>query len=445
MNKYILFFLMLIFALSAYKVARRHFLSPTFLSSSMFALNTFGYIILYQYIGRDISRLTLMVVVLFEASVFLGECAAEVFVVNKRNRKGISKNVAVFSDILDIYISRQRTYMLAAFTVIIAILRFFKVYSYVKGKGITQLFSVISSARADYANGLVSMGPILAAAYYVCLIIAYIYALLFIQSLLILKQKRWYLLTPILGYALCIVSTTARTEYIKLGCAFIASILLCQVLKENKKINFVKVGISFALFGAFFLWYGFVVRGNSYVDRTSVLGNIVGYSSASLYGLDEFLRNPWQTNQRFGMYTLDYIYSIIGKDYTIGYEPTYYMAVAKSNIYTSLTYPIQDYGIAGMLLLKALLSFITVKIQNACIHSSINSYKFYALYILMCHNIYIFLLAPIGDKAFSLYLNPKYMIELLAGYCLALIIGMKFSYKTNDRLYRLRSPLKSKG
>ena len=100
MNKYILFFLMLIFALSAYKVARRHFLSPTFLSSSMFALNTFGYIILYQYIGRDISRLTLMVVVLFEASVFFGECAAEVFVVNKRNRKGISKNVAVFSDIL---------------------------------------------------------------------------------------------------------------------------------------------------------------------------------------------------------------------------------------------------------------------------------------------------------------------------------------------------------
>ncbi len=433
MVTFLLFIIMFSITMWSYKYSKRNFLSLTFLSSAMFTLLSFIYIIFYKYIGRDLSFRTLVIIVSSQFCSALGEFIGNKIVFGERNSEDLCRRKKetefYFSNICEIYISKKRTFLIFLLTLLIAILRYLKLYQYLISNGIaTNFLSVISDVRVEYSLGKVRMGGVLAAAYYISLVIGYIYSFLFVQTILKTHKKKLYLLLPVFGYALCVISTTSRSEYIKLAFAFITAFMINYIYNKKKKINFIKFGVWACIFSFFFLWYGFVIRGVRNEGISSIIRNIVSYSSASLYGLDEYLKNPWVENKYFGQYTLNNIYALLGHETISGYEPTFFMSNAKSNIYTSLVKPIQDYGIGGMLISRLILGLVSAKIQEVFIYKNLKEMSYFLWFIFECHLVYIFLMIPIGDKAYIFFLYPKYLLELIISFFISIFLLIRIKY-----------------
>ena len=217
--------------------------------------------------------------------------------------------------------------------------------------------------------------------------------------------------------------------------------LVCNALKGRRKINFAKVGVFCTLFVAFFLWYGYAIRGITFSSSNSIVDNIVSYSCASLYGFDELLYSAVQKTSMFGENTLRNVYSFFGEKVGIDYQKTYYMQNMSSNIYTWLDFTYIDFGIVGLCVTRFMLAFLVVKLQKWFFRTSFRSYLFYFIFIVVCHNVYIFLMAAIGDKTYIFYLYPKYLLELLVGGILAFLFGLRFSFKKSSSIINLKGSL----
>ena len=426
---------MLLITILSYKMSKQHFLSPTFLSAISFTLISLEYYFFMNRIGRDISITLCCLIVLSEIMVALGEYLAERFIIVKKSNVIKNKHADNFIIAKKLQVSKNRTYILTLIMLLVAYARIAKLTD---SAGVKELVTAVSTLRYSVARGGISYGALLAIMYYFSQFISYIYAFLFVYCLVIEKKMKIYLLLPVISYSICIISTTSRTEYIKLVCAFLTAFFVCNILCERRKINWIKLGFYSASFVCFFLWYGFSVRGITFNGINSIIDNIVAYSCASLYGMDEYLKNPWAKNEIWGAYTLRNIYAIIGKDVNIGYEPTYFMLHGKSNIYSSLAFLIQDYGIMGMFIVRFFTSYIVTKIQKYFLMTPYFTRRYYFLFIAICHNIYIFLMSPIGEKAYLFYLYPKYFAELIVGGILA-FIGMRFAYITSNERLVLKS------
>ncbi|WP_029322702.1 oligosaccharide repeat unit polymerase [Butyrivibrio sp. AE3004] len=424
------FIAMLIIAMLAYSLSSYKFFSLTFLSSAMFVCVLLLYFVFFEYLGKDITWKTSFVLIGAELFIAIGEILARprVYISDEsleKTRASIVKNREFFGNQL-IYVSSIQILFTSIFVYIVAGVRYMRLYRITKESGVNvNFFSLISKARILYISGEIEFGPILAAGYYITQLIGYIYVYYFMINLLITKKIRVALLFPVVGYCLCIVSTTARTEYIKLACAFVVSYLSYCIYTSINNINILKIGKWAFVFGAFFFGYGFAVRGVRMGAGVEAVGkNIVAYSCSAIYGIDYYLNHPWRENQYFGKYTLDAIYSLVGKHPSVGFEPFFFMKNAKSNIYTALVRPIQDYGILLMLFSRSLLGFVCAKLQGIYLHTNINSKWYLFWYIIECHVLYIFLLMPIGDKTSIILLNPKYLVEIIVAYIIIIFFGM---------------------
>lgn len=428
MYRYILFAVMYFITLLSYNFSKKKYLSPTFISSAMFTLFSGAYIVFYSYMGRDILPVTCYAIIMSEIGIYLGEVLAEHIVFHQ---KGSNHN-RMMNKIVAIEISKSITLIIAILILVIAILRLMILRRSYDGNLSVSLSGLISNVRSDSVSGLVSFGPILSAFYYVSLCLAYVYTFAFVQKIVCTKKIAVLYLLPVFSYCICIVSTTSRSEFIRLACAFIAAALLCNFFKNKKKINMVKASVFAFLFIVFFLWYGFAIRGITFLGRNSIWSNVVGYSCASIYGLDEYLRSSHQANELFGKYTFEYIYTLFGEKIYNTVEATYVMPKGNSNIYTALVKPIQDFGIIGMAFEKLIFSFVSVKIINICINMRFSLNKFYFTFIILTHIFYIYFMEPVGEKASYLFLNPGYLMRLIVGFLLSLIIGFRVLYSFED-------------
>lgn len=432
MYKYILFIVLYFITIFSYNFTKKRYLSPTFISSAMFTMFVGAYIIFYRHMGRDILPITMSSIILSELGILIGEILAENMFFH---RSTSDENSFLNNKLLDINISNSFTVSLSIVILVIAWFRIRILQSLYGGSLIRGLSGLITNTREDSVSGLVSFGPILSALYYFSLCTAYVYAFVFVQKLISVRKIELIYLLPVLSYCVCIVSTTSRSEFIRLACAFIAAALLCSTFRNKKKINLAKASIFAGLFIIFFLWYGFSVRGITFSGGSSIWSNVVGYSCASIYGLDEYLRTTHITNELFGKYTFEYIYTLFGKEILNTIEKPYVMAVGHSNIYTSLVKPIQDFGIWGMIFEKLFFSFVSVKIINKCINKEFSTNKFYFLFIIVTHILYIYLMSPIGEKASYLYLNPGYLVRITISFLILIFIGFKVQYQFDNRFF----------
>lgn len=433
MNCILLFFGNLLIAYFSYNFSEHKILSPTFLSSAMYTLFSLEYFCFNNIIGADISGKVLKIVLFSELFIIIGEYLANHTTINN-NRKQVDNKTAV-KNIQSIYVPMTCTVFFAIIGFVTFVLRLIKL---LQAYGGGSLATIIIESRYFVARGVFSFGPVLSALYYISFVASNIFILLFVQCIIYEKKIKVELLLPVLSYLLCAMTTTSRTEFIKLACSFLTAVLVSTTIGGNKKIKIYKLAIAGCAFIAFFIWYGYIMRGVSYTSGNGIIKTIVDYSCASLYGLDYYLENPWEQNTKFGMYTLSNIYALFGENLVDEFEPTYYMALGKSNIYTSLNRPIQDYGIMGMLISRALLSFIAVKFQKLMKRTSVGSKRFFLLFIVICYNVYIFLMAPVGDKAANFYLNPKYIAELVIAFILVFELGMNIQYHTKSGIIKIR-------
>ena len=89
--------------------------------------------------------------------------------------------------------------------------------------------------------------------------------------------------------------------------------------------------------------------------------------------MDDFIREPWKKNTLIGEYTLSNLYYWCNKLFMSDFHiPEYHLPffsykVGKSNIYTAFAFPIQDFGIIGMLFTRILIGYIFSKIRKKAI------------------------------------------------------------------------------
>lgn len=415
MNTFLLFVLMCLIAYIMQRYSRYRFLSPSFISSAMFAVLALIYTLCLPVIRYEISLYSVLVVLLSELAIVFGEIIAlrtEISGYGKKKREDIS---AIFQRCEDLNISNSVVIVFSVITLTLFLIRYMELSS-LSGSG---NFSSIVSLYKDYDTGahVVNLSLLTTVGYYFSQVTAFLFSFLFVASLY--KGKRnFILLLPVVVFALCAATTASRTEFFKIAGAFVLSYFICCFLAKDWKIKLKKILIIFAVFLLLFFWYGFAFRGIVFSGFDSIVSSVISYSCASLYGLDSFFSNPWDPDSTFGAHVFYNVYSLFG-----GADIDYFEKMqvvgnsgVRSNISTSLTPLIHDFGIGGLLFCRVLFAFLYIKVLDMLFEKRPGSFGFYFWYLLAVLNIFIVVFIGTGDKASGIYFNPKYLLELIISF-----------------------------
>ena len=443
--------LLLIITFFFYSFFKGDFLSPTLISSSLFLLFSFLYCVLYSYIQEDITAKTVIVIILTMFSIFVGEVVSR-----KINIKHITKTSVISSGIAkDIIFSKKVIIIWFIIMLITAIYRFYDLYQFSRTLGNSSIWSTTASVRLALVKGLytgdvnhLNMITFLFTGMSEIVCYASIYYLTY--RLVYFKIFDKMLLLPIVGYCLSLVSFTSRTDYIKLAIGFILVYMFLSMRKNGT------VGISsktitrlirFGIFAViFFFGYGYITRlggGESDATNTSLANNIVAYAPAAILGLSRFLSNQiglgfgkgFGTNGYFGYWTLQDLYTSFGITHVSvpqsNLKMFYYGNNVRSNIYTALVLPIQDYGMLASLIIKFFEGVFAGIVLKFFKQSKIMTNSGVILWVLYTQIYYCFFYFPIADR-FMQYLSFSTLVKYtIFAY---ITIGFLFPYRTVNKL-----------
>lgn len=413
---FLLFVVSMVITTISFFVVKKKFLSPFLATSLVITVFSSIYILNISIINGDIQAKTAMVILLMLTAVGIGEWMANRITM----KKGGSCAKSLSSEIIDIQISKRRTVIIFVIMIYAAMSRFYRLFLFTKEFGNNNIFDTIRRARPFLSSGI-SGGPVIdlttpdvSVITYLANPICYFYLFWFTYLLVRKKQKRLYLLLPVLGNGLILASSTSRTVFIIIATGFITAYAYTDYINSKKRKISIKLIFFGLLFVAMFFAYGNIVRGVG-----SSLGwrnTIFAYSSAGIYGLDHYLKEPWQENIIFGQRTLKPIYDLLGKSISIETNntvlPFYLWGKGQgdqfsSNLYSSLVLPIQDYGIWGMCFARLLAAFLTIWIEktmeNKNTYKGIFFFEFYFLNML----IYSFLNVLIADRFYSTFFDLR--------------------------------------
>ena len=155
---------------------------------------------------------------------------------------------------------------------------------------------------------------------------------------------------------------------------------------------------------------------------------------------------PWKPNSYFGMYSLKSLYlffNIKSKSEVPSLSlPFFSYAQGSSNIYSSLTCPLQDFGFAGMLITRFLLAYISIKIEDMMFDTNVNDVLVPIKMTIMCLTLYCFIYVGIADMAPSLFFNPSRMLQLGFGYFCAYFTANYYFIDSEGRKLHLKHKIR---
>ena len=414
-----------------YFFINRKLLSPTIISCICWDVFLMIYIIFYQNILYELSVFTYLIIIMSIIFTLIGEYfATKIYFVKK---KTLNRNLFCNKKRY-IKTSKYITYLIFLGSILIAIYRFYDLYKFSLTLGNNSgIFNTIASTRLAYALGEYTGGNLIISLLTItCEISCYAYIFILLNNSLIAKKVDIINALPIVGYFFIIISFTNRTEYLRIGFAFITILLYFvysyySIYNKKNKI-FKKIILFCGIIVIFFFGYGNLTRGQS--EDESLANNIVAYSSGALVGLDQYLLNGWEKNPYFGYYTLQEFYSFFNVQHNI--EPQHHLTFfsynigrSQSNIYTSLVLPIQDYGIIGMLISRLFIAFLATKIFNYTLQVQ-NIKKLIVMLTITCLFGYMYLNVGIADRFCNYLLSPSTIIKYTLVSYIVIMFLIKF-------------------
>ena len=406
----------------AYKTSALKLLSPTFLSSGMFCGFSIIYILSFNFIGQDIKTKTVIYILSSLFLTYVGELIANRFTEKKSLLNNSSSISIATTEYRRFYMpSFKVTCIITAVMLIVAIIRFVNLRYFASQYGsFNDFMSMMSTARIAVNQGEdfnLSSG-IIAQIVYLSTGVCFFYTYIFLEQIILLKSKKYYLLLPIIFDCLIEFSTTGRTSIIMIVIGFIVSYfhILVTHNKGYKLRLSKKLYIYIFLFLVVFFIYGGLRKGNNASEVIDeIVGSIVSYSCAGIYGLDYYLEHPWSPNSYFAAYTGRNIYSLLGIEHNYIPDanlPFYLFGDGGgSNIYTSLVLPIQDYGIGGLFITRVILAIISTWILNVYLRKDTSKRSIYIYNLLAIFIVNGYINTPIADRFYTFFLNPMLLIR----------------------------------
>jgi len=409
----VLFFVSLLLAVLAERRSKLRFFSPTFLSAGMFAVYSFIYIITFYNMKSDISLNTVLVITAALLATAFGEFIANYYKsINRENRNYKS---SVLNSNIHIKISKIKVYIYSA------VMLFFFVYNFRTLRSVTLEYSEMESfdgildmmvyaRQALLQRGYAIHGVLINQIIYLHEVVILIFIYAFMNNLLVCKKKDWYMLLPLIPDFLYRFETTSRSSFIFLIFGVVAIYLKIKMdhilLRFSWKI-ILAVSVAFVVLYI----YGNIRNANNW----GIVSYLQSYTCGSIYAFDHLLKRGIENSPYFGFYMFKNIYNTLNIQHDV--LPSQLMFVNFSNtrgltnIYTSLMYPVSDFGIVGMIIIRifeSILGYLIIAKFRIGRNNKASSYLsiYFAVAMIFC-----FLYSPINDLFPDYLWNPGIMIR----------------------------------
>jgi hypothetical protein len=370
---YILILLLLAMWAAAYRINRGNLISAWIISISMYIFVSAVYIAALDYFDRDITAVTVKVVItaliFFGAGEIIGRKIPRLTLRDPLKERRIKGRVWLGLPL------EMTSSEIVIFTLICVGVTLFKMKALMGISGSSSLRGIFTAAREAAVTGSVSYGILINQLSVLSECLAYYCSLAFFYNWIILKSRKLRLLLPVVAYFMLLICSTGRVGIIEL----ITVMCVCGFslyLKKNKwnpKISNKKI-ILITLFAIILFIAIFRITGllTGRTQKYSFFRNISGYTAASLFGLDIVLRSETvisDTPRLFGQSVFRNIYVLLREwGFDIPQIPpfdTFYFWVGgSSNIYTGLYKVLMDFGFTGLYLTRFLLGFIYARLAG---------------------------------------------------------------------------------
>jgi oligosaccharide repeat unit polymerase len=433
---YILFILLISFAIFSYIIFGENILSPTVIATIMFAVSTFVAMINVNIWKFTIAPITVVVILTSLMAFGIGEFLVHVMYYNKKRQITyiLPQRLIEISFLVILFLSIVLIFLVFHYyseTVKVA-----KYYGYTDGPlmlwYVRQSYSDLDSPVARDAIALYSSR--------ISEILAYIFTYIFLYNYIFFKAKKIIrYIFPVLVYIPYIILTGGRTGFIILVTVWIivGSLFFLQKNKWNRHImkKIIIVGIiGIGAFFSFFIFAGSFRNSKMLESGISILSEYIG---VCIPGLDNYIVNYSGIKAKyFGGQSFREIYASlrqIGIDIPISYtqyrsgdEITHlHGLVGPRNAATIIESYINDFGFLGLYILffiwGYLFSFFFEQIRNKRNYGLIiYSYMLYGVTeFIVTERIFTLFFSSIFIKKFILivffnylFLDKRYINEI---------------------------------
>lgn len=429
---YLLTVSLLLLLVTVFLIKRSNVLSPSFIIIGSFFVVALFYCVFFGTIGRDISFKTAIIILISLIMFFFGEMLfnikfkdpALVFSKgeNSKPRTIISLfSIFVFSlTIIAITIIRY-VYIARLFGSSLSISSFIVNYSSLR-------FKLVHNPSVLSLPSWVGYLTIIAGEmFHLCFFF-------FVKDVVYYKKANLLYLVPVFLYILMLVTYTSRTVFLEAAsyCLFSFGFLSISKVRDIKRAIRKILLFAIASFSLFIVaFYSIGILTNKITDFSS---NIVGYTAASLVGLDTFLANGYEILPLSEKRTLFGIFSFLSK---LGfsfpesdlYLPYFDYNGQTSNIYTCLMEPIWDYGVLPMLVTRIILGLVFSIVYYICM-KQIKSNK-EGVSICLISTYYYLIIASIDDK-FITMLGSYFVYQIIANIIVVRLFLKRNKQRKND-------------
>lgn len=437
---------MFILAFMSIGINNNSLLSTSLFTSISFLISAIVYCVSLGIIGSDISIKTLIVITSAVIFMIFGEFVGKTAAIPSiRFKLGTETQDRIRGAY---YLSHKKIIYFFLLEMIVFVIRFYDLFKFSRTLGNSSILRTIGAVRLAYATGeYVSSGIIIRIAIFATIIIefvAYAYLYFYFYNRILRNIKDSFLIIPFIGYMIILLSVTGRTQYISsIMMVITMMIYLNEVKNENRGIgkktlhNIAKIGFVgiIALFA-----YGSLSRNGD--SGNSLLSSINAYLGASLYGLDitmgKTLYGIDGTEISFGYYTLQNLHSFLN-DFGFSFKipsfhhlPFFSYANGSSNIYTSLLYPILDYGVLGMFVTRFLIGVFCGRVERNIKLKDVNDSSIITCIVFMNILMYNGISASLADRYYDNLLSPYTLIK----YTIVSSIIIKMVVKSNHESYK---------
>ena len=398
MNIVALTFILILNLIIFLMVFKKKITSISLWITGMFTLASGAYLLNYEYFGNDISVATVFVV---EGSIFcyfLGEIVGERIKIHSLRIKNAEMRTR------DFIVSKNFIWVCTSFILLLTVYKIYDMYKFATSKGNTNIITLISFMRRYIEQGQYGNGTVVSLLTSFAEAVAYVFIFYFVYSIVYKKIKNISLLIPVIAYCMLLITATGRTGFLKIFIVVLG--IIYAVMKSNSKGKFniekryVKyifiIGVTMI---AVFYLYGLVFRGST---RT-IMEYSANYFSAGLYGLDTYIRDPWEKNEFVGKYTFAnyyyYINAILDTNFEIPEHnlPFFSWINSRSNIYTGLLLPLQDFGVIGLFITRFIVAILYSSLERYVLNRSEIERNVLAV-VIFGYFLYVNFSIPIADR-----------------------------------------------
>lgn len=408
---YLLLFFLLLFGVIVYLFNGKSFFSPSLIVVFSFGISCITLIFNHSFFGyEDISSYSFVIIIFSLVALIVGELFGKYMILRKRSNHSLVSirrnrylptdyNYSVNKWFLAIVIT------LGVFVVVSKAITVYKL-SLTLGNvgGFWNSFSVVrkyvNSGETIQVNRFITYTAVFVkASSLYCVFV-------FLQDFFFKKKIAFKLIVPLILYSIYTLTSTARTGVIEMFAAFLIMFFAFAVAKNvNKKTTNRLIVVSSIIVFAILIVV-FIIAGNirtmDYSENTA--SDFVNYLGSPLIVFSRWLEGN-ETSPFAGYATVPQLVNILNRlgivNVSVSYKEMYtaetVLQSSMSNLKTWLKAPIQDFGIAGMIISRffigILYAFVTSFITNQRL-----SKGHVGCFIFGCLLFYPIISASIADK-----------------------------------------------